>query len=121
MTLLEVGGLAAVGEADPNAQVVVGELASRIDPVAEDVEGAEVALLARDHLTQAQMQGAAEPGRVGPDAGQPDRPLGGAGQDQLDRDDPGDHVGGGSIQAGRRYSISGSGSSGGSDVDTTRC
>jgi hypothetical protein len=94
MAQLEIGGLAAVGEADPEAQVVVGELSSRVNAVAEHVEGAKVALLPRDDLTQAQVQGAAEPGRVGPDAGQPDRPLGGAGQNELDRDDPRDHVGG---------------------------
>jgi hypothetical protein len=50
MTLLEIGGLAAVGEPDPEAQVVVGELAGRVNLVAEHVEGAEVALLSRDHL-----------------------------------------------------------------------
>jgi hypothetical protein len=36
---LQVGGLAAVGEADPKAQVVVGELAGRIE--LEHVEHAE--------------------------------------------------------------------------------
>jgi hypothetical protein len=94
MAQLEIGGLAAVGEADPEAQVVVGELSSRVNAVAEHVEGAKVALLPRDDLTQAQVQGAAEPGGVGPDAGQPDRPLRGAGQNELDRDDPRDHAGG---------------------------
>ncbi len=34
---------------------------------------------------------------------------------------PGTTSAGGSIQAGRRYSTSGSGSSGGWDADTTRC
>jgi hypothetical protein len=32
MALDEVGGLAAVGEPDPETQVVVGELTGRIDP-----------------------------------------------------------------------------------------
>jgi hypothetical protein len=91
---LQVGGLAAVGEPDPKAQLVVGELADRIDRVAEYVEGAEEALLPRDDLAQAEMQGAGEAGGIGADAGQPDRPLGGTGQDELDRDDPGDQVGG---------------------------
>jgi hypothetical protein len=78
----------------PKAQVIVGELVGRIHAVAEHVEGAEVALLTRDVLAQAQVQGAAEPGGVGADAGQPDRPLRGAGQDQLNRGDSGDQVGG---------------------------
>jgi hypothetical protein len=32
MTLVQVGGLAAVGEPDPETQVVGGELTGRIDP-----------------------------------------------------------------------------------------
>jgi hypothetical protein len=35
MPVLQVGCLAAVGEPDAKAQVIVGELAGRIDPVAE--------------------------------------------------------------------------------------
>jgi hypothetical protein len=73
--VIQVGGLATVGEPDPKTQVVVGELPGRIHAVPETVEGAEGALLAGDDLAKAQVQGAAEPGRVGPDAGQPDRPL----------------------------------------------
>jgi hypothetical protein len=92
--VVQVGRLAAVGESDPKAQVVVGELTRRVDPVAEHVEGAEGALLPWDDLTQPQMEGAAEPGRVGPDPGQPQRPLRGAGKNQFDRDHPGDQVGG---------------------------
>ncbi len=42
--MVQVGGLAAVGEPDPKTQVVVGELASRIDPVAEQVEGTSLAM-----------------------------------------------------------------------------
>jgi hypothetical protein len=94
MTLLEVGGLAAVGEPDPKAQVVVGELTGRIHAVAEHVEGAEVALLPWDDLAQPQVEGAAESSRIHADAGQPDRPLRCAGQDELNRDDPRDHVSG---------------------------
>ena len=94
MTLGEVGGLAAVGEADPEPQVVVGELPGRIHAVAEHVEGAEVALLTRDDLAQPQVEGAAEPGRVRAESGQPDRPLRRASQDELHWDDPGDYVGG---------------------------
>jgi hypothetical protein len=97
------------------------ERSRRIYVVTEHAEGPEGALLPRDDLTQPQMQGAAEPGRIGPAAGQPDRPLAGAGQDELDRDDPGTTSAGGSTQAGRQYSTSGSGSSGGSGPDTTRC
>jgi hypothetical protein len=48
------------------------------------------------------VQGAAEPVGIGPDAGKPDRPLRGAGQDELDRHDPGNHVGG-RLDPGRRY------------------
>jgi hypothetical protein len=64
MTLIQVGGLAGVGQPDPNAQEGVGELARRVGPVAEPVEGPEGAVLAGDVLPQPQMQGAAEPGRV---------------------------------------------------------
>jgi hypothetical protein len=49
------------------------------------------------------------------------RVSGGAGQDALDRHDPGTTSAGGSIQVGRRYSTSGSGSSAAGDADTTRC
>jgi hypothetical protein len=118
--VVQVGGLAAVGEPDPKAQVVVGELTGRVDPVAEHVEGAKVALLPRDHLTQPQVQGAAKPDRIGPDAGQPDRPLGVRARISSTGTIPGIMSAGGSTQAGRRYSTSGSsGSSGGWDADTT--
>jgi hypothetical protein len=51
-TSLQVGRLAAVGEPDPNAQVVVGELTGWVDLVAEQAEQAEPALLARDNLPE---------------------------------------------------------------------
>jgi hypothetical protein len=91
---LQVGGLAAVGEPDPNAQVVVAKLTGRIELEHVEHARAEKALFASDDLAQPEMQGAGEAGRVGADAGQPDRPLRCPGQDELDRDDPGHHVGG---------------------------
>jgi hypothetical protein len=119
--VVQVGGLAAVGEPDPKAQVVVGELTGRIDALVEHVEGAEVALLAGDVLSQPQMQRAAEPGRIGPDPAQPIARCGVRARISSTGTIPGTTSAGGSTQAGRRYSISGSGSSGGSDPDTTRC
>jgi hypothetical protein len=119
--LVQVVGLAAVGEPDPEAQVVVGEIPGRIDPVTEHVEGAEGALLSRDDLPEPQVEGAAEAGRIGADPCQSNRPLGVRAKTSSTGTIPGTTSAGGSTQAGRRYSTSGSGNSGGSDADTTRC
>ena len=49
-------------------------------------------LFAGDDLAEPQVQGAGEAGGIGADAGQPDRPLWGVGQNQLDRHHRGHHV-----------------------------
>jgi hypothetical protein len=59
--LVEVGRLAAVGE-----------LAVGVDLVAEHAVHAEEALLTRNEVLELQVQGAGEPGGIGPDAGQSD-------------------------------------------------
>jgi hypothetical protein len=79
MALFQVGGL-AVGEPDPKAQVVVDELAGWVDPIAEHVEGAEGALLPPGITSRKRRwRGQPNPSGIGPDTGQPDRPLRGAG------------------------------------------
>ena len=78
-------------------------------------------MFARDDLAQAWVQGAAEPDGIGTDAGQPDGPLGVRAKTSSTGTIPRTTSAGGSIQAGRRYSASGSGSCGGWDEDTSRC